>query len=151
MPEFRRLRPRRQRDLDGFILSLGCAPFLSETKGMPLSAADAKARPNHDRKKKPGAIASAGLYPMDGGSVVVAPAVLLDDDDLLGVGMFPAAMTAAIPAVMMAAIHVTTLTSVLDDDFGVLGLGRRGHRHHKSDGGKRRQRENNLAHWVAPQ
>src|ERR1700704_1025456 len=106
---------------------------------------------NQDRKKtKPGAIASAGLYPMDGGSVVVPPAFFLDDDALLGVAMFPAAMPAAIPAVMMAAIHVTTLTSVLDDDFGVLGLGRRGHRHHKSDGGKRRQRENNLAHWVAP-
>jgi hypothetical protein len=44
MPEFRRLRPRRQRDLDGFILSLACVPFLSETKGMPLSASDEKAR-----------------------------------------------------------------------------------------------------------
>src|SRR3979411_3265443 len=118
MPEFRRLRPRRQRDLDGFILSLACVPSLSETKGMPLSASDEKRVSNQDRKKtKPGAIASAGLYLMDGGLVVVAPAVLLDDDDLLGVGMFPAAMTAAIPAVMMAAIHVTTLTSVRDDDF----------------------------------
>jgi hypothetical protein len=55
-------------------------------------------------------------------------------------------MTAVIEAEMTAAIHVMTLTSVLDDDLGVLGLGRRGHRHHEPDGGKRRQRENDLAH-----
>src|SRR4029077_16484251 len=99
------------------------------------------------RKTKPGAIASAGLYPMDGGLVVVAPA-MLDDDDLLGLGVSVAVMTAVLEAEMTAAIHVMTLTSVLDDDLGVLGLGRRGHRHHEADGGKRRQRENDLAHCL---
>src|SRR5712671_2068477 len=90
-------------------------------------------------------MSSAGLYPMDGDLVVVAPAVLLDDDDLLGVGVSVALVTAVSEAEMTAAIHVMT-TSVLDDDLGVLGLGRRGHWHHEPDGGKRRQREKDLAH-----